>query len=418
MKAKELLSVVLYSYKKKVLSKGFIIMHLAFIGIFLITMGIGIAIGFSIGSSGVTKDSIIVIIDDKDHQDLFKTMIKKNPSFKKYDIKSKAFYDTAVDEVKNKDKQAIIEIIKEGSVPTYNIITNDYSNTNLINEIKGDLLLFNQKLFLLENDIDEGEFYTPQITQGILDPNAQTQGEVQIATIVSMAIIILISIICFPALTVVSNDIIYEKSDRTIELIVSSVSTKNLYISKILVGLMMVLTEVLIIVVFGLIGIGTISAFSQLETFSAILSIINVASLISNILVFGLYVSLMLLLYLLLVIIVSSLTTDIETAGYLLLIPLLPMTIFSYMALSVPYNPSNSPFSLIMTYMPFSSGFALPVKIMYGLTNPTELVISTAILLLTIVVIYLIGQRIFSSNIIKYSFKKKKKLKENKSNSK
>ena len=37
----------------------------------------------------------------------------------------------------------------------------------------------------------------------------------------------------------------------------------------------MVLTEVLIIVVFGLIGIGTISAFSQLETFSAILSIIN-----------------------------------------------------------------------------------------------------------------------------------------------
>ena len=136
MKAKELLSVVLYSYKKKVLSKGFIIMHLAFIGIFLITMGIGIAIGFSIGSSGVTKDSIIVIIDDKDHQDLFKTMIKENPSFKKYDIKSKAFYDTAVDEVKNKDKQAIIEIIKEGSVPTYNIITNDYSNTNLINEIK------------------------------------------------------------------------------------------------------------------------------------------------------------------------------------------------------------------------------------------------------------------------------------------
>jgi ABC-type Na+ efflux pump permease subunit len=68
--------------------------------------------------------------------------------------------------------------------------------------------------------------------------------------------------------------------------------------------------------------------------------------------------------------------------------------------------------------MPFSSGFALPVKIMYGLTNPTELVISTAILLLTIVVIYLVGQRIFSSNIIKYSFKKKKKLKENKSNSK
>lgn len=409
MKVRELLSVVLYSYKKKVLSKGFIIMHLAFIGVFIMTIAIGLIIGFSMESSGVTRDSIIVVFDDRDYRSVFEDLVAFTHGFEKYEVRNDSFVESFKNQVKNKKKQALIEVTKGTDAPSYNIITSDYSNTNLIAEIKADLVLFNQRIYLLEHGIDEGQFYNPSITQEVLDPNAQSQSEVQIASIVSTAIIILVSIICFPALTVISNDIIYEKSDRTIELIVSSVSSKNLYISKILVGLLMILTEVVLIVFLGLIGIGTIMAFDKLPAFSGLIAIVNVSSLIAKILIFGLYLILMLLLYLIMVIIVSSLTTDIETAGYLLLIAILPMTIFSYMALSVPYNPSNSPFSLILTYLPLASGFTLPVKIMYGLTNMYELLSSTMLLIATTIVIYVVGLRIFSKNIIKYSFKKKSK---------
>jgi ABC-2 type transport system permease protein len=219
--------------------------------------------------------------------------------------------------------------------------------------------------------------------------------------------------ICFPALTVVSNDIIYEKTDKTIELIVSSVSTRTLYLSKIMVGFLLILTEVMLIVVLGLIGVIVVNAFGNLPAFAGVATAFKAVDIINKIIIFGLYLALMLFLYLILVIIVSSLTTDIETAGYLLMIAVLPMTIFSYMALSVPFNPSNSFFTKLLTYLPLSSGFTLPIKIMLDLSSPLEIAISTALLLSTTFFIYIIGERIFKKNIIKYSNKiRKRKTKE------
>jgi ABC-type Na+ efflux pump permease subunit len=392
-------------------------MHLAFIGIFLITLGIGVIVGFSLESSGVTPSSIIVIdkTENTNYREVFETLITSLPNFKKYDIRNDAPYveENALKQVNAKEKQAVVLMTKADGMPSFEIITYDYANTNLRSSIMADLTVFHQKIYIIENGIDEQKFYTPSITERALNPNAQSPEEVSVISIVSTAIIILVSMICFPALTVVSNDIIYEKTDRTIELIVSSVSTRTLYLSKIMVGFLLILTEVMLIVVLGIIGIIVVNAFGNLPAFAGVATAIEAVGLINKIIIFGLYLALMLFLYLILVIIVSSLTTDIETAGYLLLIAVLPMTIFSYMALSVPFNPSNSFFTNLLTYLPLSSGFTLPIKIMLDLSSPWEIVISTALLLATTVFIYIIGERIFRKNIIKYSNKmRNRKIKE------
>lgn len=407
MKVKKLLSVVFYSYKKKVLSKTFIFMHLMYFVIFAISIGASV-IG-SISNTNTPPTPYIIVIDDTglNYKSLYNS--------ERYILDFDGTLDDAKDLVLNRSVQAVVILdADENLMPVFQFITYDNSNTFLTSTLRSDASSLHSFVYMQIHSIPINAF-VPNTTSEVLKENADSIEKVEMITFLSMAIIIVLMIVAFPALSIISNDIIYEKSDRTMELIVSSVSSKNLYYSKIMVGFLLTLTELLGVALMAVIGIsvlihfgsagssGTLYVISQ--ALSYMTSEINVGLTIFTVIT---YATLMLLLYLVLTVIFVSFATDIETGGYWMLIPLMGMIIFSQMSIAVPTNP-NSILSSILAYLPLSSGYALPIKILFDTASVWEVIISTILLLGTLGVITYYGQFIFAKNVIKYSSKRKNK---------
>lgn len=407
MKVKKLLSVVFYSYKKKVLSKTFIFMHLMYFVIFAISIGASV-IG-SISNTNTPPTPYIIVIDDTglNYKSLYNS--------ERYILDFDGTLDDAKDLVLNRSVQAVVVLnADENLMPVFQFITYDNSNTFLTSTLRSDASGLHSFVYMQIHSIPVNAF-VPNTTSEVLKENADSIEKVEMITFLSMAIIIVLMIVAFPALSIISNDIIYEKSDRTMELIVSSVSSKNLYYSKIMVGFLLTLTELLGVALMAVIGIsvlihfgsagssGTLYVISQ--ALSYMTSEINVGLTIFTVIT---YATLMLLLYLVLTVIFVSFATDIETGGYWMLIPLMGMIIFSQMSIAVPTNP-NSILSSILAYLPLSSGYALPIKILFDTASIWEVIISTILLLGTLGVITYYGQFIFAKNVIKYSSKRKNK---------
>ena len=219
----------------------------------------------------------------------------------------------------------------------------------------------------------------------------------------NILVMMLMSIVLFYAIYFcayqVSSSITTEKTSKIIETLVTSTSPKTIVLGK-TIGIGLVgLAQMILIVVTALISAKT---FSEPGVLDSVLDMSNVTPYLG--IMTAIYFILGYLAYALLYALTGSTVSkpeDIQSANS-------PVAILAVIGFYLSYftmmNPTSN-LNLFASLFPISSPFCMPFRIMMGLASPTDVIISIAILVVTIIVIAKVAIKIYSNAILNYGTK-------------
>ena len=219
----------------------------------------------------------------------------------------------------------------------------------------------------------------------------------------NILVMMLMSIVLFYAIYFcayqVSSSITTEKTSKIIETLVTSTSPKTIVLGK-TIGIGLVgLAQMILIVVTALISAKT---FLEPGVLDSVLDMSNVTPYLG--IMTAIYFILGYLAYALLYALTGSTVSkpeDIQSANS-------PVAILAVIGFYLSYftmmNPTSK-LNLFASLFPISSPFCMPFRIMMGLASPTDVIISIAILVVTIIVIAKVAIKIYSNAILNYGTK-------------
>ncbi len=197
----------------------------------------------------------------------------------------------------------------------------------------------------------------------------------------------------------VSSSITTEKTSKIMETLVTSTSPKTIVLGK-TIGIGAVgLAQMILIVAIALISA---KSFLEPELLESVLDMSNITPYLGIMTI--IYFILGYLSYALLYALTGSTVSkpeDIQSANS-------PVAILAVIGFYLSYftmmNPTSE-LNVFASLFPISSPFCMPFRIMMGLANTTDVVISIAILTVTIVVIAKVAIKIYSNAILNYGTK-------------
>ena len=215
--------------------------------------------------------------------------------------------------------------------------------------------------------------------------------------------IMLLSIVLFYAIYFcayqVSSSITTEKTSKIMETLVTSTSPKTIVLGKTIgigiVGLLQVclLVAVALITAYTCLEPGTLDSILDMSNFTPYLAIITILYFILGYVAYA-------LMYALTGSTVSK-PEDIQSANG-------PVAIIAVIGFYLSYftmmNPTSD-LNVFASMLPISSPFCMPFRIMMGLANTTDVIISILILLVTIFIIAKVAIKIYSNAILNYGTK-------------
>lgn len=225
--------------------------------------------------------------------------------------------------------------------------------------------------------------------------------------------------------TLIANEVVNEKSNRVMELILTSVTATTHFISKIIIGWLSIMLHLiinsLIIFIFFLIrnifdqGVGLLALFHKFKllnydilTFKdLILSLkINPAMLLTFFLIVC-FLMLGVLLTQIILVVLSSFVSTIEEAGAIAGPTYIILLLVYYLAL-ILNTPThlNQGLGYILSFVPFFSMLFMPCRLILGSLNPLEILISLFIALMTLIITVIIGQRFYKKGVLSYQRKR------------
>lgn len=224
--------------------------------------------------------------------------------------------------------------------------------------------------------------------------------------------------------TSVANEVIYEKSTRQLELILTSVSAKIHFLSKMIVGWLSILIQFTAVLLSGLfwfivrnssdMGLGLLELLRKLnlfqieaKTFNQLLSSIKIEHvLISKAVFILLFLMVGILFIQMILVIVSSFIANIEEAGnvqapfYLILLAVYYFTL----SVNTPYQMSEG-IGFYLSFLPFFSMLFMPCRILIQSVSMYELCLSLGISLLAMNFVLQKGSEIYQRGVLDYASK-------------
>lgn len=330
----------------------------------------------------------------------------------------------------NKNKHIIIELNKDKeNIFSAKVITYEYMDTLLYQTILTALNSAKTNIALQESKIDLdklGNIYkTIEVDRVFLDEglNENTEFISMLSNVLIPVFIVPFFFLIILVVQSVGAEINEEKSSRSMEIIISSVSPKTHFLSKIISTNIFVFTQGLLFMVYGIIGMivrtkltnqslinsfgvdvsQMVNTFIQSDVFTNLLLSIPVVIII---------LLLSFLAYSLVAGILASMTTSIEDYQQIQTPIMILMLAGYYLAImSSVYD--NAVFIKFISYIPFISSILSPVLLIIGQVSIIDALIS--IILLAIVCLLLIkyGLKVYKVGILNYSSSKlwKKMLK-------
>ena len=219
----------------------------------------------------------------------------------------------------------------------------------------------------------------------------------------NILVMMIMSIVLFYAIYFcayqVSSSITTEKTSKIIETLVTSTSPKTIVLGK-TIGIGVVgLAQMTLIVSTALISAKTFLEEGLLES---VLDMSNITPYLGA--MTAIYFILGYLAYALLYALTGSTVSkpeDIQSANS-------PVAILAVIGFYLSYftmmNPTSK-LNLFASLFPISSPFCMPFRIMMGLANTTDVIISIAILIVTIIIIASVAIKIYSNAILNYGTK-------------
>ena len=324
----------------------------------------------------------------------------------------------------NRDKRIVLHIEPdETNYLKANIISYDENSTITNQMIISTLNTIKYNMAAASNGLTQEileSLSTPiQTSITLTNEDAQNQnGKDVISAIVTLVIIMPCFFLIVYLVQMIGAEVNDEKTSRGMEIIISNVSPKVHFLSKIIAGTAFVLIQSLLILVYGVIAIlirqalGGNDAIMSLDAVSKAGNILETvkSSGVIEVLLQGLPWILLLLVvsflaYAILAGVLASVTTSNEDFQQLQT-PLMLTIMAGYYLAIIAVGFEGALFIKIASYMPMLSFMLSPVLFMLGQISIWELAISTLIMIAFTAVIFKYGLRIYKVGILNYSSSK------------
>lgn len=415
------------SLDKKIKTKWFLIANIILLVIIAGIINIDSIIKF-FGGDFDKKTEIVVIDNASCYDEFVKTFDStrdyldtlKDAEITKYDKDKESLYE----DIKKKDK--ILLVINEDSTNFINVEMITKSNidnttyqviTTILNSIKKDKAL---SYYGVSNEILDHISSYVDVKRTKLDDeeNVDEMMELVMSTIFPIVILPFFTLTMF-LVQMIGAEINEEKTTRGMEIIISNVSPKTHFLSKIISGNVFVLLQGLLLVVYLLIGIfiryistgvlinggnilsGGVGSYvnkitSSLEL-TGVLDKLQIIIPITLILMVVTFIA-----YSLVAGILASMTTNMEDYQQVQT-PIMIISFISYYLSVAAAMFKGSIFIKVLSFIPFFSALLAPSLLVLGQITIVEAIIS---ILLTVGLIFILvkyGLRIYKVGILNYS---------------
>lgn len=392
---KDIITVMKFTIKDMVKRKSFMIST----AIILVL----IVIGFNVpnilkGIKGEDTGDKLLIVDSQNIFEGNLEMLKQTDIGYEIEIRNASF-DEIKEMIEKEEIQSAIVIEKqENHIKIRYIVENtsmmESVPETLVNSI--NTLYSNIQISKLGLTQEQLQSITPDFEFSL----EQTEEETVSGNIFAM---MLMSLVLFYAIYFcayqVSSSITTEKTSKIMETLVTSTSPRTIVLGK-TIGIGLVgLAQMIVIVATALISS---KAFLEPELLDSVLDMSNVTPYLGIITI--VYFILGYFAYALLYALTGSTVSkpeDIQSANT-------PVAILAVIGFYLSYftmmNPTSE-LNLFASMFPISSPFCMPFRIMMGLSSGTDVIISIAILVITILVIAKVAIKIYSSAILNYGTK-------------
>lgn len=408
------------SLLKKIKNKTFIIANVILAVLLIGITNIDRIVTFFGGDFNKTNNIMVVDNTNKSY-DIFKSSIDNTESIIDTSIKYKVKeIDNEKELRKQIKKDKDIGIIIDSSDDNFieaKIITYGYINTSLYQLLQSSINTSKQILAINELNINQEEL--SKISQNVIvkrefiqkDKNQEEETMNMVMSIVTPIIILPFFFLTLLIIQMIGAEINEEKSTRSMEIIISNVSAKVHFFSKVLAANLFVLFQSILLVIYGFLGIllrgksniNNLSSSGEIGEILNSVSDLGILDKVMNYLPFVIILMLITLLaYSLLAGILASMTTNMEDFQQLQT----PMVVISMVGFYLALMGSlfeGSLFIRIFSYIPFISAILSPSLLITGVIGIKDVILS---ILLTIVIIYLLikyGLKIYKEGILNYS---------------
>lgn len=409
---------------KKIKTKWFIVVNILLVILTIGLINIDSIINSFGGDFNETTEILVVDKTNKSFDVLKKSLYNTQSIFKntiKYDlIKYGNGITNAEEEVKNDDNKILITLLPDSkNYMRATITSNSYIDTVLYQTLVTAMNSTKEKLAISNSNIDVKELEKINnpiaIERVFLDNESNESGEtleMLMSTIFPIVILPFFMLTIF-LIQMIGAEINDEKTTRGMEIIISNVSPKTHFFSKILAGNLFVFIQGGILLLAGALGL---LIRNQISTTSILnMGLFDFRSLITTLTTSGLIDKLNIIIPLTLILLIlsflgyslisgilASMTTNAEDYQQIQT-PIVLILLLGYYLSMMTSMFEGSIFIRIMSYVPFVSSFLSPALLVMGQISVVDVLISIFIMCLTISVLIKYGLKIYKVGILNYS---------------
>lgn len=406
-----------YSLGKKIKSKWFIVVNI--IILLVISALINMDSIIKLFGGDFNNNEEILIIDNIGVIDTFKNVYEINNKYLKSEInysieEYKEGYDNAIEEIKDTDKILIVIDKDDNNYITSKLVTNSSMDTitytiisNTLDSVKREEVL---KSYNITNEMYEKIESKVEVERIILDSENTDDNMLTnlVVTIITMPFFFLTVYL----VQMIGAEINEEKSTKSMEIIISNVSAKTHFISKIISSNVFVLIQGALLLIYCIIGIiiryfvsGSIinSLPVELTTLGSTLSSSGIMDNIKIVLPLMLLLLIITLFaYSIVSGVLASVTTNMEDYQQIQT-PIVLILLAGFYLSSLASIFKGSIFIKVASYLPFISSLLAPTMYALGEFSLFDMLISILLMVVTILLLMKYGFRIYKVGILNYS---------------
>lgn len=410
------------SLNKKIKSKWFLVANIIFAILIIGLLNIDSVIKFFGGD--FSKETIIYVVDNTNYDilDEFENSMNEysNLLSLNMNIDTIESYDKFVSKIKKSDdNNSILVVVNEDDYNYMNakIVSNDKIDTITYQSITNCLDNIKKEKALFLNGIDTNTMMninkSISIEREILNKNSKNDNEIFMGVVFPIVILPIFMLTMF-LIQMIGAEINEEKSTKGMEIIISNVSPKTHFISKLLSGNIFVLLQGILLLAYILIGVYIRFNICGSFDFNSILgsSGIDVMDSIKNItlnrnIILVLILSLILIIlsfigYSLLSAICASMTTSMEDYQQVQT-PIVLTSLAGYYLSIMASMFNGSVFIRVLSYVPFIGTMLSPSLYILGDIEIIDIIISICLMLGTLFILMKYGLKIYKVGILNYS---------------
>ena len=414
----KLLFLTKMSLNKKIKTKWFLIANIIFAVLIIGLINIDTIIKAFGGDFNETQEILII-----DEIGAFSKFESNYEVYKKYvadydDVKITKYegsYDEGVELVEKDDKILLVISPDEDNYIKAKMVSKDALGTITNTLISTTLTAIRSEIVLNEYNITE-EMYQKinanVLVEDVILSSENTEDNMVISTIMQIITLPIFMLIIF-LVQMIGAEVNEEKTTKSMEIIISNVSPKTHFMSKVISSNLFVIIQGLLLVIFVVIGIviryfvsgGNLMGELDGEV-TKLVSSISLSGVMDTLTYMIPIMILILLLtflaYSLLAGVLASMTTNLEDFQQLQT-PIVIVLLAGYYLSMMAGVFKGSVFIRIMSYIPFVSSLLAPTLYVMGEITWIDLVGSVALLLLVIFLLIKYGLRIYKVGILNYS---------------